>query len=83
MKCHLWSTTVSETNDTSTFQQYITFVPYVVKGEIKVRFLDIRKVDESGATASNLFAMLKSVAADYQLDLLSTWLFQQMVRLQQ
>jgi len=68
-KCHIWSSMVDETNDISTFKQYITFVRYVVKGQIKVRFLDIRKVDKSGATASNLFAMFKSVAADCQLDL--------------
>ena len=53
----------------STYQQSIAFVQYVVKDEIKVRFFDIRKVDGSGATESNFFAMFKSVPADYQLDL--------------
>jgi len=30
-KYHLWSTMVDETSDISPFQQYITFVRYVVK----------------------------------------------------
>jgi len=63
------------------------FVRYVVKGQIKVRFLDVRKVDESGATASSLFAMFKSVAEQFVCDVQircwgTTWLLQQPMRLQ-
>jgi len=71
-KCHLWPTMVDQASDIPTFQHYIT-VHCSICGEgwklIQVNFLDFIKVDWSGATANNLFAMFKSVSAEYQLDM--------------
>ena len=53
-----WLTVVDETTDVTEFQQYITFAQYVNKmGKRSTAFLDIRRVDERGAAAVNLFNM--------------------------
>ena len=41
---------------------------YVEEGEIKVSFLDIRRIDANGATANNLYKYWKDVADIYGLD---------------
>ena len=54
-KAVFWASMVDETTDIATLQQYITFVRYVEEGEIKVSFLDIRRIDANGAIADNLY----------------------------
>ena len=64
-----WATMVDETIDIATLQQYITFVQYVNKKRRQATaFLDIRRIDAHGATATNLFRLWKEVADDYSLD---------------
>ena len=67
-KAGFWASMVDETTDIATLQQYITFVRYVEEGEIKVSFLDIRRIDANGATAKNLYKYWQDVADIYSLD---------------
>ena len=67
-KAAFWASMVDETTDIATLQQYITFVRYVEEGEIKVSFLDIRRIDANGATADNLYKYWQDVADIYGLD---------------
>lgn len=60
---------VDETTDITTAQQFITFVRYVYNGEIKVKFLDIRRLDLLGATGENLYNTFLKVTRDYDLNL--------------
>ena len=41
----LWSSLVDESSDITGAEQFITFVRYLKKEEICVRFLDIRRLD--------------------------------------
>ena len=45
-----------------TREQYITFTRYVEKGEIKVHFLDIRRINANDSTANNLYQYWQDVA---------------------
>jgi len=62
-----WATLVDETTDISNLQQYITFVRYVRHGEQKTKFVDIRPINEDGATAENLFRYWNAVNNDLDL----------------
>ena len=64
-----WATMVDNTTDTTTLQQYITFIRYFnARGGQSTAFLDIRQIDAHGASVVNLFQLWNKVAIDYNLD---------------